>query len=180
MGNGAAMRVAPLGAYFADDTAELVRQATLSAEVTHAHPEGQAGAVAVALAAGFAANHPDLPADQFAAPFFEFVLRHTPDSQTRALVSQARDLPAAYSVPTAASVLGNGSKLTAPDTVPFCLWVRGRVRSQFRGCHVDGGVRRRRHGHELRHRRWDRRGGGGRAPPAEWLKRREPLPEPLE
>src|ERR1700712_5734434 len=38
-GNGAAMRVAPLGAWFADDVDEVIRQATLSAEVTHAHPD---------------------------------------------------------------------------------------------------------------------------------------------
>jgi ADP-ribosylglycohydrolase len=50
-GNGAAMRVAPLGAYFADDLPTLVDQARRSAEVTHAHPEGVAGAIAVALAA---------------------------------------------------------------------------------------------------------------------------------
>ncbi|MER7168056.1 ADP-ribosylglycohydrolase family protein, partial [Micromonospora sp. NPDC000207] len=47
-GNGAAMRVGPLGAYFADSTARAAAQARASAEVTHAHPEGIAGAQAVA------------------------------------------------------------------------------------------------------------------------------------
>src|SRR5262249_43973754 len=38
-GNGAAMRVAPLGAFFADQPLPVVcEQARLSAEVTHAHP----------------------------------------------------------------------------------------------------------------------------------------------
>jgi len=50
-GNGSAMRVAPLGAYFADDLDTLVEQAARSAEVTHAHTEASAGAIAVALAA---------------------------------------------------------------------------------------------------------------------------------
>jgi len=118
MGNGGAMRSAPLGAYFANDTDELVAQARRSAEVTHAHPDGQAGAVAVALAAAFVAKHPTLPATEFREPFFESVLRHSPDSQTRAGIAQARDLPATFAVETAASVLGNDSKLTAPDTVP--------------------------------------------------------------
>lgn len=49
-GNGAAMRVAPLGAYFADDMEAVVEQARRSAEVTHAHPDGIAGAIAVAAA----------------------------------------------------------------------------------------------------------------------------------
>ena len=50
-GNGAAMRVAPLGAYFADELDAVVEQASFSAEVTHSHPEGIAGAIAVAVAA---------------------------------------------------------------------------------------------------------------------------------
>ncbi len=53
LGNGAAMRVAPLGAWFRHDLRLVIAQATLSAEVTHAHPEGIAGAVAVAVAAAF-------------------------------------------------------------------------------------------------------------------------------
>ena len=49
-GNGAAMRVAPLGAYFAEDLDLVSVQATRSARVTHSHPEGIAGAIAVAIA----------------------------------------------------------------------------------------------------------------------------------
>ena len=51
-GNGAATRAPPLGAFFADDLDRAAEQAALSAEVTHAHPEAVAGAVAVALAVG--------------------------------------------------------------------------------------------------------------------------------
>src|SRR5262249_44943035 len=50
-GNGAAMRVAPLGAWFAEDLDTVVAEATRSAVVTHAHSEATAGAVAVAVAA---------------------------------------------------------------------------------------------------------------------------------
>ena len=48
-GNGAAMRVSPV-AYVARDETELLRLARATAEVTHDHPEGLAGAEAVALA----------------------------------------------------------------------------------------------------------------------------------
>ncbi|MGZ4964479.1 MAG: ADP-ribosylglycohydrolase family protein [Limisphaerales bacterium] len=54
MGNGAAMRVAPLGAYWADDIGQLVSEAENSAKVTHSHAEGIAGAIAVATAAAAA------------------------------------------------------------------------------------------------------------------------------
>jgi ADP-ribosylglycohydrolase len=56
LGNGAAMRVAPLGGYFSADLDRVKHQANLSAEVTHAHIDGKAGAVAVAVAAALAVN----------------------------------------------------------------------------------------------------------------------------
>lgn len=55
-GNGAAMRVAPLGAYFADDVERVADMAERSAVVTHAHPEAAAGAIAVAVATAYAAR----------------------------------------------------------------------------------------------------------------------------
>jgi ADP-ribosylglycohydrolase len=50
-GNDSAMRVAPLGAYFADDLDKVVEQAERSAVTTHCHREAIAGAIAVGLAA---------------------------------------------------------------------------------------------------------------------------------
>src|SRR6266705_3524246 len=49
MGNGGAMRVAPLGAYFADNLDRCAAEARKSALVTHTHPEGVAGTIAVAV-----------------------------------------------------------------------------------------------------------------------------------
>jgi ADP-ribosylglycohydrolase len=82
MGNGGAMRVAPLGAYFADNIEELIRQARHSAEVTHAHPEGQAGAIAIALAAAWAWNHRTAQGLVDSRELIEFALTHTPDGDT--------------------------------------------------------------------------------------------------
>ena len=42
-GNGAAMRVAPVGAFFADDITTAVEQAVRSAVITHTHEEAVAG-----------------------------------------------------------------------------------------------------------------------------------------
>jgi ADP-ribosylglycohydrolase len=115
MGNGGAMRVAPLGAYFADDVERAALEARASAEPTHQHPEGQAGAVAVAVAAAWAA----LPREQ---PFLEFVHAHTPGGATREGLRKALDLPKDASVKLAVSALGNGSRVISSDTVPFALW----------------------------------------------------------
>jgi len=48
-GNGAAMRVAPVGAYFADDLKKVVENAEKSAIVTHTHPDGIAGCLSNCL-----------------------------------------------------------------------------------------------------------------------------------
>jgi len=54
-GNGSAMRIAPLAAYFAEDGYEKVaEQAALASAVTHSHPEGIAGGIAVAVAGAYA------------------------------------------------------------------------------------------------------------------------------
>ena len=54
-GNGAAMRVSPVGLY-ASSLEEAMRLAKISAEVTHSHPEGIKGAQAVASAIWLAKN----------------------------------------------------------------------------------------------------------------------------
>lgn len=126
MGNGGAMRFAPIGAYFADDFAAVVENARRSAEVTHAHPEGQAGAIAVAVAAAFVARG-GADADKL----FDVVLAHTPNGETRAGIEQASRLPRGYDVRTAVSGLGNGTQVISQDTVPFCLWCAARHLGDF-------------------------------------------------
>jgi poly(ADP-ribose) glycohydrolase ARH3 len=59
-GNGAAIRVAPVGVRFCRDEARTAEEARRSAQVTHAHPEGADGAVvqAAAVAAAAAGRDP--------------------------------------------------------------------------------------------------------------------------
>ncbi len=123
MGNGSAMRVAPLGAFFADDFTRCAAEARASSVVTHTHPEGVAGAIAVAVAAATAwqLRRGSNPNDH--RRFFETVLRHTPESRVRRGISLASTTPAEVPVADVAKALGNGSLVTAPDTVPFCLWM---------------------------------------------------------
>ncbi|MFF5173016.1 ADP-ribosylglycohydrolase family protein [Micromonospora sp. NPDC000089] len=122
-GNGAAMRVGPLGAWFADSVSMAAAQARASAEITHAHPEGVAGAVAVAVAAALAARarldgvRPD-PARLLAA----VAAALDPATEVHRRVRRAVGLlgrPLAEAV----EVLGNGSRVTAQDTVGFTLWL---------------------------------------------------------
>ena len=127
MGNGGAMRAAPIGAYFGEQTEKVIEQAAWSAEVTHAHPDGQAGAIAVALGAAWAATHAsDAKGSQNGSDLLAFCHEHTPDGPTRDGIANARSLPIDTDVQTAASTLGNGSNVVAHDTVPFCLWCAAR------------------------------------------------------
>jgi len=176
MGNGAAMRVAPLGAYFADDYDCVVVEATLSAEVTHGHPEGQAGGVAIAIAAAYAWRVGNGQETHAPGKLIETALRYTPDGETRRGIEQALRLPADGSPVTAARLLGSGLRVTSPDTVPFTLWCAERHSDHFEEamwntvaglgdrdttCAIVGGI--------------VALSAGRPSLPAEWLQAREPL-----
>ena len=130
-GNGAAMRVAPIGAFFAESLDSVVEQAERSAVVTHSHVEAIAGAIAVAVAAAHASrlrgsdNIPDC------AEFLDLVLPLVPTSEVRSGIRKAREMGAGASVQFAASVLGTGVRVSAQDTVPFALWCAGRCLGDF-------------------------------------------------
>lgn len=116
-GNGSAMRVAPIGGYFFNDLQQAAKQAQLSAVVTHAHIEGQAGAMAVAVSAAIAANDSYPKGNDF----LEEVLPYIPDSITKERIGFAKQIPP-NDLHTARQKLGTGNKVSSQDTVPFCLW----------------------------------------------------------
>jgi ADP-ribosylglycohydrolase len=140
-GNGAAMRAAPLGAWHADSLAHAAAQGVRAAEVTHAHPEGIAGGVAVTVAAAVAAaarlngHRPD-PGQLLRA-----TAGHTPAGVVRDGLTEAAALTTG--VMEAADRLGNGGQATAQDTVPFALWVAARFLGDYpaavAACVVAGG-----------------------------------------
>lgn len=136
MGNGGGMRAGPIGAYFADDLDAVVQQAGLSAKVTHAHPEGQAGAIAVAVAAAAAEKTVDRGLKgswQFRGKsLLEISCSRTPEGATRRGLEKALALPFETPVSEAVEVLGNGERVTAPDTIPFAIWCAARHLDDFK------------------------------------------------
>lgn len=131
MGNGGAMRVAPLGAYFANDLNRCAEEARLSALVTHTHPEGVAGTIAVAVAAATGRTLRERNETNRDKEFFNAVLDHTPESQVRRGILVASTIERETPLVAAAKALGNGSLVTAPDTVPFCLWMAAHHPDNF-------------------------------------------------
>jgi ADP-ribosylglycohydrolase len=176
MGNGAAMRVAPVGAYFAHDLHQTVEQATLSAIATHCHPEALAGAVAIATASALAWQDHCNPRVMEADEFLERVGEHIPSGTIRECVLRSKDLPAETLPLEAALTIGNGAHGLARDTIPFALWCAARSLGNYEealwgvvdgggdvdtNCAIVGGIVAMR--------------VGAAAIPAEWLRRREPL-----
>jgi poly(ADP-ribose) glycohydrolase ARH3 len=109
LGNGAAMRVAPVGLFFHDDLDQVWEQARLSALPTHTHPLGIEGAQLLAVAVALALR--DGPFDR--AAFFGELLRRGPSDEYRARLERA-----AASTEDLAG-LGNGIK--APESVPTAI-----------------------------------------------------------
>ncbi|WP_231921180.1 ADP-ribosylglycohydrolase family protein [Micromonospora auratinigra] len=119
-GNGAAMRVAPLGAYFSADLDLVAAQAVRSAQVTHAHPEAVAGAVAVAVAAALAVR--GTSADEL----LPAVVARTPDSEVASRLRRVAGRPFTDEPGRIAGEVGCGALISAPDTVPYALWCAAR------------------------------------------------------
>ncbi|WP_067714116.1 ADP-ribosylglycohydrolase family protein [Nocardia yamanashiensis] len=170
-GNGASMRVAPLGAWFADDLDRVVAEAAASAEVTHTHPDAVAGAVAVAVAAALSAVEPHANSGSL----LEMTAARTPVGPVQDKIVHAASIG---DPGTAAAKLGVGHDTAAADTVPFSLWVAAN------------------HGHDFKEACWTAATAGGDQDttcaiiggilgarttldglPRDWLACREPLPE---
>ncbi|MEU6281836.1 ADP-ribosylglycohydrolase family protein [Streptomyces sp. NPDC047028] len=173
-GNGAAMRIAPLGAWHADDPEQATHQAEISAYPTHQHREAVVGAMAVAAAAALAAA-PDGPPEP--ETLLDGVIALIPKSAVGQGLRRARDMLDYADAATVAAVLGCGRRTSAHDTVPFALWSAARSLADFETafwttaqvggdvdttCAIVGGVLA---------------AGKAGAPPAAWVERTEALPD---
>ncbi|MFJ5645172.1 ADP-ribosylglycohydrolase family protein [Streptomyces sp. NPDC093223] len=172
-GNGAAMRIAPLGAWYADDPEQATHQAEISAYPTHQHREAVVGAMAVAAAAALAAAPDGPPGPE---ELLDGVVALVPRSAVGQGLRRARDMLDYDDAGTVAAVLGCGRRTSAHDTVPFALWSAARALGDYETafwttarvggdvdttCAIVGGVLA---------------AGAAGAPPAAWAERTEALP----
>lgn len=139
--------------------------------MTHAHADGQAGAIAVAVAAALVVRGADGPS------LLRETLAHVPSGETRDALARALEVPLTTSPEVAAERLGSGARVLSWDTVPFSLWCAARHLDDFEAalwctvaglgdrdttCAIVGGVVALRVGQA--------------GLPAAWLTRREALP----
>ena len=59
------------------------------------------------------------------------MLAHTPQGETRRGIEAARDIASTAAVKSAVDLLGNGSEVTAQDTVPLVIWCIARQPRDF-------------------------------------------------
>ncbi|MEL6696564.1 MAG: ADP-ribosylglycohydrolase family protein [Bacteroidota bacterium] len=131
MGNGASMRVSPIGAFFYDDLDRVKALAIQSAEITHTHLEGITGAIAVAIGTAIATEMKAKNETMEPNEFIQRIVDTLPDSDTKSKIQKAMRVPYTYHIETVKSVLGNGSKITAQDTVPFAIWCAAHNLTNF-------------------------------------------------
>jgi len=122
MGNGASMRVSPIGAFNFDDLKRTKELAIKSAEITHSNIEAVTGAIAVALATAIATEVNIKNENISANDFINRIVKELPDSDTKSKINKSTTIPYTYNIETVKSILGNGSKVMAQDTVPFSIW----------------------------------------------------------
>jgi poly(ADP-ribose) glycohydrolase ARH3 len=118
-GNGAAMRVAPLGLFFHDSPA-LYEKAAASAAVTHAHPLGQDGGAVQALAVAQAVRLDPVepfPRDAFLKNLMSFA--RTTEMQDKLLMLETL---ISRSAPAAEAALALGRSVAVDESLPFALF----------------------------------------------------------
>lgn len=131
LGNGAAMRVVPVGLFF-HNSSDLYQIAHMSAAVTHAHPVGIDGAAVQAEAVALAVKLD--PRDPFPSETFTDTLRDfasTPEMKEKMLLVQ--ELINANTTPSfAAEQLGR--TVAVHESMPFALFSFLRHPKSFEDC----------------------------------------------
>lgn len=130
-GNGAAMRVAPVGLFFFDSD-DLYGQAEASARVTHCHPLGVDGAAVLAKALAMAAAldpAQEFPLGDFCRELREFV--QTPEFQEKMGLVEEMAV-GEIDIRDAAHRLG--TNVTAHGSVPFAIFAFLRSPGSFKQC----------------------------------------------
>ena len=131
MGNGAAMRIAPVGLFF-HHSEHLYEEACASAEVTHAHPVGKDGAAVQAWAIALAVKldpEKEFPLEIFLQNLIGFA--RTPEMQEKMKLLQ-RLISEDISAERASDQLGRS--VAVDESMPFAIYSFLRYPQSFEEC----------------------------------------------
>jgi len=130
-GNGAAMRVAPVGLFYHDDPEQLRAVAYGQSQITHAHELGKEGALLQAYAVALATNaDPSFELDS--SVFLKKLKDFTRNEVYRQKLERARKLLGETSRLRVAEELGNG--IEAHNSVPTAIYSFLRHPDSFEEC----------------------------------------------
>ena len=131
LGNGAAMRIVPLGLFF-HQAQDLYEVAALSAEVTHAHPVGMDGSAVQAWAVARVVKldpQKEFPLKTYVQGLIDFA--RTPEIETK--MTQIRNLITEEVSPEAAAdELGRG--IAVHESMPFAIYSFLKYPKSFEEC----------------------------------------------
>lgn len=131
LGNGAAMRIVPLGLFFLD-APELYERACAASEVTHAHPVGMDGAAVQAFAVAQAVKlepGKDFPLEKAIRGLVEFA-RTSPISEKMRLVQEFLFQGA----PPSEAADRIGRTVAVHESMPFAIYAFLRHNASFEEC----------------------------------------------
>ena len=114
-GNGTAMRAAPFGVYFRDDLDTLIKVVKIDSAITHASEDAEAGALAIALAAAYAARR---ETDNL----LEKIHARLPDSKVKNTIFSLESLINSPYIPPSQALAVLGTKANVTQTVPAALY----------------------------------------------------------
>lgn len=130
-GNGAAMRIAPLGLFF-HDSSEIYQQACGSAEITHAHPVGKDGAAVQAWAVSRAVRLDSLKEflpQEFVRGLVDFARTSEIQEKMRLLHKLIDE-----NVPPAVAAKQLGQSVAVQQSMPFAIYSFVSNASSFEDC----------------------------------------------
>lgn len=131
LGNGAAMRIVPVGLFF-HDSETLYDESCASAEVTHTHPMGKAGAAVQALAVAKAVRlqpHDAFPLE----PFVQELVDSARTPEIRNKMELVKELIAENTLPDIASDR-LGRSVAVDESMPFAIYCFLRNPKSFEDC----------------------------------------------
>jgi len=131
LGNGAAMRIVPLGLLF-HNSRKIYELACKSAEVTHAHPIGKDGAAVQALAVAQAVKL-DSRKEFLAEPFVCHLIDSARTSEMREKLELLKEL-LNEDVPPLTVVKQLGQSVAVHESLPFAVYSFLRFPSSFEDC----------------------------------------------
>lgn len=126
LGNGAAMRAAPVGPIVARDESAIRSLSERQAEVTHTHPQGKEGAVVVAFATAAAFRDPPIYGNQL----LERLVAFTTDAAFRAKFERALAcLSRPHDRERVVRELGN--RVEAVESAPTAIYLFSRFSNDY-------------------------------------------------